>query len=112
MVYKGKLEDFFYQKPIVSDKEPLSLDTIIKIITYKYTHLNGLAWVNPNAAKNLPYHFRRYLNDTRLNSYDMGALTINQFTGEILRQARGDDLEVGWIKWIFQLHFSIHIGMP
>lgn len=112
LVYKDQLEEFFYQKTLVSDKKPLSLDSIYKIITDKYTHLDGLAWVNPNADKNLPYHFRLYLNDARLISYDLGALTINQFTGEILRHGRGDDLEVGWIEWIFQLHFSLHLGMP
>jgi uncharacterized iron-regulated membrane protein len=112
LVYKDQLEEFFYQKPIISYKEPLSLDSIYKIITDKYTHLDGLAWVNPNANKKLPYHFRLYLNDTRLISYDLGSLTINQFTGEILEHGRSDDLEVGWIEWIFQLHFSLHLGMP
>ena len=112
LVYKSQLEEFFYQKPIFSDKKPLGLDAIYKIITDKYTNLDGLAWINPDANKNLPYLFRLYLNDARLISYDLGSLTMNQFTGEIIRHGRGDDLEVGWIEWIFQLHFSLHLGMP
>lgn len=112
LVYKDSLEEYFYQKPIVSDKKPLALDEIYRIITDKYTHLDGLAWLNPAADSHLPYHFRLYLNDARLISYDLGALTINQYTGEILSHGRGDDLEVGWIEWLFQFHFSLHLGMP
>jgi uncharacterized iron-regulated membrane protein len=112
LVYKDQLEQFFYQKPIQSSQKSLNLDVIYKIITEKYPNLDGFAWVNPNASPNIPYHFRLYLNDARLISYDLGALTMNQYTGEVLRHGRGDDLEVGWIEWIFQLHFSLHLGMP
>ncbi|MCP9770659.1 PepSY domain-containing protein [Lacihabitans sp. LS3-19] len=114
LVYKDALEEYFYQKPIEVEagSKPLPLDSLYHIITQKYPAIDGLAWVNPDAVKKLPYHFRLYLNDARLISYDLGALTINQFTGEILSHGRGDDLEVGWIEWIYQLHFSLHLGIP
>ena len=112
LVYKDSLEDFFYQKEIKPEGQKQSLDTIYKKITQLYPNLDGLAWVNPFGNATKPYRFRLYLNDARLVSYDLGALDINQYTGEIIRHGRGDDMEVGWIEWLFQLHFSLHLGMP
>jgi uncharacterized iron-regulated membrane protein len=114
LVFKEEVEEWIYGNltAVVPQGNPLPLDSLYKIITSKYPNLDGLAWINPYAPANHSYQFRLYLNDTRLESYDLGALNINQYTGEILRHGRSDDLEVGWIEWIFQFHFSFHLGIP
>lgn len=114
LVFKEELEDWTYgeQTHVKPQGKPLPLDSLYKIIAKKYPDLDGMAWINPEAPANHSYQFRLYLNDARLISYDLGALNINQYTGEILRHGRADDLEVGWIEWIFQFHFSFHLGMP
>lgn len=114
LVFKEDLEELIYGSltNVTPKNTPLPLDSLYKTITHKYQNLDGLAWVNPNAPDNHSYQFRLYLNDERLISYDLGALNINQYTGEIMRHGRSDDLEVGWIEWIFQFHFSFHLGMP
>lgn len=92
--------------------KPLPLDSLYQIITHKYPRLDGLAWVNPRAPEHRAYRFRLYLNDERLSSYDLGLVNINQYNGKIIRSGRSDDLEVGWMEWIYQFHFSLHLGIP
>ncbi|MFN3379046.1 MAG: PepSY-associated TM helix domain-containing protein [Runella zeae] len=114
LVFKEELEPWMYGHitDVAPSGEPLPLDSLYRIITQKYPNLDGIAWVNPVVPPNHSYQFRLYLNDTRLISYDLGAININQYTGQIIRHGRSDDLEVGWIEWIFQFHFSFHLGMP
>lgn len=114
LVFKEELEEWSYGSltNVTPQDKPLPLDSLYKIVAQKYPDLDGMAWINPKAPANHSYQFRLYLNDARLISYDLGALNINQYTGEILRHGRSDDLEVGWIEWIFQFHFSFHLGMP
>lgn len=114
LVFKDELDETIYHKVLTVKPQgkKISLDSLYKIITNKYSNLDGIAWLNPLAAKDQSYHFRLYLNDARLESYDLGAININQYTGEMLRSGRSDDLEVGWIEWIYQFHFSLHLGVP
>ena len=114
LVFLDELDEAIYRKILTVEPHtaPLPLDSLYKIITRQYPHLNGVAWTNPGAGQDQSYQFRLYGNDGRLISYDLGAINLNPYTGEILRQGRSDDLEVGWMQWIFQFHFSFHLGMP
>lgn len=114
LVFKDAIEDWAYGDltHVKPQGKALPLDSLYRIVATKYPKLDGMAWTNPSAPANHSYQFRLYLNDERLISYDLGALNINPYTGEILRHGRSDDLEVGWIEWIFQFHFSFHLGMP
>lgn len=114
LVFKDEIEDWAYGDltHVRPQGKPLPLDSLYRIVVAQYPQLDGVAWTNPAAPADHSYQFRLYLNDTRLISYDLGALNINQYTGQTLRHGRSDDLEVGWIEWIFQFHFSFHLGMP
>lgn len=114
LVFKEELETAVYGDftGVVPQGKALPLDSIYRIITKKYTDLDGLAWVNPSAPANHSYQFRLYLNDHRLSSYDLGTINVDQYSGKIIRSGRSDDLEVGWIEWIYQFHFSLHLGTP
>ncbi|WP_298353101.1 PepSY domain-containing protein [Runella sp.] len=114
LIFKEELDHSFYHDLLtVKPQEiPLSLDSLYKITVKHYPNLDGMAWNNPTAPKDHSYEFRLYLNDSRLISYDLGLINLNQYTGEILRQGRGDDLEVGWMEWLYQFHFSFHLGVP
>ncbi|NBA86545.1 PepSY domain-containing protein [Emticicia sp. CRIBPO] len=114
LVFKEELESAIYSDytKVNPKGKMMSLDSIYKMITDKYPHLDGLAWVNPAAPPTHSYQFRLYLNDERLSSYDLGTINIDQYTGKIIRSGRSDDLEVGWIEWIYQFHFSLHLGTP
>lgn len=114
LVFKDELDTLIYHKTLTVKPQGarLPLDSLYRIVAKQYPNLDGMAWTNPSAAPNEAYQFRLYLNDARLISYDLGAAALNPYTGELLRQGRSDDLEVGWIEWIFQFHFSFHLGMP
>ncbi|WP_428665055.1 PepSY-associated TM helix domain-containing protein [Runella sp.] len=114
LIFKEELDHLMYHDllTVKPQETPLTLDSLYKIAVKHYPNLDGLAWINPSAPKDHSYHFRLYLNDSRLISYDLGALNIDQYTGKILRQGRSDDLEVGWMEWLFQFHFSFHLGTP
>ncbi|MPR32369.1 PepSY-associated TM helix domain-containing protein [Salmonirosea aquatica] len=114
LVFMEELDPVIYRSALAVKPEgtPLSLDSLYHIITTHYPNLDGIAWMNPEASPEHSYQFRLYMNDMRLISYDLGAININQYTGQVLRQGRSDDLEVGWIEWLFQFHFSLHLGMP
>ena len=114
LVFKDELDPWLYKKSllVVPKEKPISLDKIYHIITDKYPNLDGLAWANPSAPKNESYRFRLYLNDEKLWTYDLGTLNISQYTGEILRNSRSDSFAAGIIEWLFQFHFSFHLGMP
>lgn len=90
----------------------LSLDSLYRITTARYPAVDGLAWLNPDAEPNQAYNFRIYLNDTKLHTYDLGILTLNPYTGQMLREGRNDELQSGIMHWLFQFHFSFHLGMP
>ena len=114
LIFKDELDRFLYPDLLTvrPQEKTLPLDSLYKITVKQYPNLDGMAWLNPAAPYDQAYQFRLYLNDGRLISYDLGAVAINQYTGNILRQGRGDDLEVGWLEWLFQFHFSFHLGMP
>lgn len=114
LVFMEELDPIIYRHSLTVKPTgaPLLIDSLYRIITAEYPNLDGIAWLNPEATPEQSYHFRLYMNDTRLISYDLGAINLNQYTGQILRKGRSDDLEVGWIEWIFQFHFSFHLGMP
>lgn len=114
LVFKKELDSLLY-KPLLTVKpqsQPLPLDSLYKIVVKHYPNLDGMAWNNPAAPTDHSYQFRLYLNDSRLISYDLGLININQYTGKILRHGRSDDLEVGWVEWLYQFHFSFHLGVP
>jgi uncharacterized iron-regulated membrane protein len=114
LVFKEELEQIAYGDltKVNPSGEVMPLDSMYRIITEKYPQLGGLAWVNPGAPQSHSYCFRLYLNDGRLSSYDLGTVNINQYNGKIIRSGRSDDLEVGWLEWIYQFHFSLHLGTP
>ena len=114
LIFKEELDNSLYHTllTVKPQERSLSLDSLYKIAVKHYPNLDGMAWINPVAPKDHSYEFRLYLNDSRLISYDLGLINLNQYTGEILRQGRGDDLEVGWIEWLYQFHFSFHLGVP
>ncbi|MFN8349749.1 MAG: PepSY-associated TM helix domain-containing protein [Spirosomataceae bacterium] len=114
LVFMEELDSFLYHNTLTVKPAgvPLPLDSLYRIITTHHPNLDGIAWLNPEASPEESHHFRLYMNDARLISYDLGAVNLNQYTGDVLRQGRGDDLEVGWIEWLFQFHFSFHLGMP
>ncbi|MDZ7935571.1 MAG: PepSY domain-containing protein [Emticicia sp.] len=87
LIFKDDLDELIYRKSLIVKPEAkaLPIDSLYKIITNKYKNLDGIAWINPMAEKDQSYHFRFYLNDARIESYDLGAMNINQYTGEILR---------------------------
>ncbi|MFN8355191.1 MAG: PepSY-associated TM helix domain-containing protein [Spirosomataceae bacterium] len=114
LVFREELDEWLYppMHHVTPQGHKLSLDKQYQLITSQYPDLDGIAWLNPEATASEAHQFRLYLNDARLVSYDLGAVSLNPYTGEILRRGRSDDLEVGWIEWIFQFHFSFHLGMP
>lgn len=114
LVFKDELEHFLdhTSTKVVPTGKPLSLDSLYQVIVKEYPRLDGASWINPVAAPDESYKFRLYLNDAKLMTYDLGGLNINQYTGKIIRTGRSDTFVTGLMDWLFQFHFSFHLGMP
>ncbi|MGK9118354.1 PepSY-associated TM helix domain-containing protein [Olivibacter jilunii] len=107
--------DHYTNKHLFQVKETaakMSLDTIYHRITAQYPRLSGIAWLNPQAAPTEAYNYRLYLNDGKIHTYDLAVLTIDPYTGRIIREGRYDQWQSGFMQWLFQFHFSFHFGMP
>lgn len=107
--------DHYANKQLFRVKETsskISLDHIYHQITDKYPRLSGIAWLNPQAAADEAYNFRLYLNDGKIHTYDLAVLTIDPYSGGIIREGRYDQWQSGFMQWLFQFHFSFHFGMP
>lgn len=92
--------------------KPLPLMVFYRSITDRYPNLDGIAWLNPEAALDEAYDFRLYLNDARLFTYDLGLISFNPYTGEILREGKSSEFTPSLIEWLLQFHFSFQLGMP
>lgn len=89
----------------------LPLDQIYTSIVRTYPTIGGIGWNNPGAPSDQAYNFRLYLNDGNPYTYDLAVLTIDPYTGKVLRDGRYDQFRSGIMQWLFQLHFSFHLGM-
>lgn len=114
LVYMDELDFWLnHDRFTLSDKgNRLPLDSLYGQITRRYPSLDGIAWLNPQTSPNEAFSFRLYLNDGKLHTYDLGMLTLNPYTGDVLREGRNDELSAGLMPWLFQFHFSFHAGMP
>lgn len=97
---------------VKSVKPKLPLDSLYGIITVRHPRLDGIAWMNPEAAGNEACNFRLYMNDGKLATYDLGIVTLDPYTGKVLREGRYDQLQSGFMQWLLQFHFSFHLGIP
>lgn len=114
LVFRKEIDDWVNKKllTVQQQKKRLPLDYFYKDITRRYPAIDGIAWMNPDDGLNKAYNFRLYLNDARITSYDLGLITYNPFTGEILREGELQNLTPSAIEWIYQYHFSIQVGVP
>ena len=90
----------------------LSLDTLYRNIGSSHPHLAGIAWVNPEAAADEAYEFRLYQNDGKISTYDLGLVSIDPYSGKVLREGNLKDLNTGIMHWLFQFHWSFQLGLP
>ena len=89
-----------------------SIDELYRKIGTEHPHLAGIAWLNPDDAKTEAYEFRLYQNDGKISTYDLGLISINPYSGEILREGNLKDLNSGIMPWITQFHWSLQLGIP
>lgn len=98
--------------PPAAHTAPMPLDRIYLQITARHPNLAGIAWLNPDAAADRAWEFRLYQNDGKLRTYDLGLLSINPYTGAILREGKLRDLNPSLMHWILQFHWSFQLGIP
>ncbi|KAA5538619.1 PepSY-associated TM helix domain-containing protein [Adhaeribacter rhizoryzae] len=91
---------------------PLPLDTLYRKIGREHPHLAGMAWLNPEAKAEQAYEFRLYQNDGKLSTYDLGLISLNPYSGKVLREGNLKDLNPGIMHWLFQFHWSFQLGIP
>ncbi|WP_129713579.1 PepSY domain-containing protein [Pedobacter sp. SYP-B3415] len=92
--------------------EPLPLDVIYRKIVARRPAAAGIAWLNPDAGPDRAYEFRIYQNDGRLSTYDLGMMTIDPYTGKVLRDGELRNLRTGLMHWLVQFHWSFQMGIP
>jgi len=90
----------------------LPLDFMYRKIGKNHPNLAGMAWLNPAAKKDEAYEFRLYKNDGKTSTYDLGIVSIDPYTGKVLRDGDLTNLSTGVMHWLFQFHWSFQLGLP
>lgn len=114
LVFQDELDGYFGPS-IEASKQvlpTLKLDSLYHVATAHEPNVGGIGWMNPVDSLSAPYHFRLYLNDGMVTTYDLAELSLDPHTGKILRSGRYDHWSSGILQWIYQFHFSFHAGMP
>jgi uncharacterized iron-regulated membrane protein len=102
-------QDLLHVKPI---GKIISSDSIYRKVGDSHPNLAGIAWLNPDAGTDEAYEFRLYQNDGKISTYDLGMITMNPYSGKILREGNLRDLNTGLMQWIVQFHWSFQLGLP
>jgi uncharacterized iron-regulated membrane protein len=90
----------------------LPLDSFYRTITRSYPHIKGIAWLNPGAAPDRAYEFRLYQNDGKISTYDLGMVSMDPYSGKVLRAGNLKDFNTGLLHWLLQFHWSFQLGLP
>jgi len=92
--------------------KPLPLDSFYLKIARSHPKIKGIAWLNPAAAPDRAYEFRLYQNDGKISTYDLGMVSMNPYTGKVLREGNLKDFNTGFMHWLIQFHWSFQLGLP
>ena len=92
--------------------QPVSLDRLYRQICERHPNLAGIAWLNPDAKAEHAWEFRLYQNDGKLRTYDLGLISMDPYTGKVLREGKLRDLNPSLMHWILQFHWSFQLGVP
>ncbi|PST82063.1 PepSY domain-containing protein [Pedobacter yulinensis] len=90
----------------------LSLDSVYQVVRSRQPDLVGMAWLNPDAAPDEALDFRLYRNDGKLSTYDLGLITVDPYSGKVLRQGSLSRMKPSLLHWILQFHWSFQLGIP
>jgi len=90
----------------------LPLDSFYLKITRSHPQIKGIAWLNPDAAPEKAYEFRLYQNDGKISTYDLGMVSMNPYTGAVIRAGNLKDFNTGFMHWLIQFHWSFQLGLP
>ncbi|WP_442587218.1 PepSY-associated TM helix domain-containing protein [Pedobacter sp. AW31-3R] len=92
--------------------ERLPLDMMYRSILKNHPTSAGIAWLNPDAEPEEVYEFRLYQNDGKLSTYDLAMVSVNPYSGKIIREGNLKDLSTGFLHWMVQFHWSFQLGIP
>lgn len=93
-------------------EKALPLDTFYRKISMRHPNLTGISWLNPDAKTDEAYEFRLYQNDGKISTYDLGMITLNPYTGQILREGNLRAFNPSLMYWLVQFHWSFQLGIP
>ncbi|QRR00063.1 PepSY-associated TM helix domain-containing protein [Dyadobacter sandarakinus] len=116
LVFRTELDRFFNKELLhVPHQMPIpeqALQHCYDRITSRYPNLDGIAWLNPDAGPGDAYDFRIYYNDGQLLTYDLALISVDPYTGKVLREGPSDRFMPSFMAWLFQFHFSFQLGIP
>ncbi|HEV7379592.1 MAG TPA: PepSY-associated TM helix domain-containing protein, partial [Dyadobacter sp.] len=116
LVFRTELDSFLNRDLLhvnAQNQKPESvLSVCYETITNRYPNLDGIAWLNPDATPEEAYNFRIYFNDTKLFTYDLALISLDPYTGKILREGPASEFTPSFIEWLLQFHFSFQLGIP
>lgn len=117
LVFRHELDHLANRSQLTVSAQPTPpgsevLQRCYQTMLTRYPNLDDVAWLNPDAGPTEAYDFRLYLNDAKLFTYDLGILSIDPYTGAILREGKLSDFSPSFIEWLFQFHFSFQLGVP
>lgn len=115
LVYYHEIDRFLNRKvlQVAPIHAPLPIDSLITIVKNKIPTARATTLMHfPNSATD-SYQFRVYIQDGNkdlIHWWETYNIDINPYTGQIIREGYYRDLNKSFMNWIFNLHWSLHLG--
>lgn len=87
---------------------PLPLDSLFNIVAQNTDSSTGILYDAYYSNPNVAYEFRIYTPKEKSNS-QMWLVSINQYTGEIVRNG-AFDISTSFLHWLLVFHYSFRLG--
>ncbi|MCI1265875.1 MAG: PepSY domain-containing protein [Saprospiraceae bacterium] len=89
-------------------RQPLPLDSLFKIVAQITDSSTGILYDAYYSNPNVAYEFRIYTHKEKSYS-QMWLVSVNQYTGEILRNG-AFDFSTSFLHWLLVFHYSFRLG--
>lgn len=115
LVYYHDLDRYINkdQLTVQALSNPLPIDSIVNIAKKKMPNARGANIIHFPTSLNDSYGIRIYIQDgtkDMIHWWETYNIDINPYTGAILREGYYRDFSKSFIHWVFNLHWSLHLG--
>ena len=115
LVYYHEIDRFINkdQLTVAPQNYTLPIDSLINIVKQRIPNSRGTNILHfPNSSTDT-YEFRVYIQDgskDMIHWWETYNIDINPHTGQIVREGYYRDIKVSFMNWLFNFHWSLHLG--